>query len=118
LPAPPPGQAYLGVDPANPMDEQSDLGCIAIDIAEDALLQPYIGRGGGPNALEIGCERGERCWLDGGRDRGGVMVGDLGCASCSSETIFIPDLASQTIANLFPAYVATSVAARTRFPRG
>ena len=27
LPAPPPGQAYLGVDPANPMDEQNDLGC-------------------------------------------------------------------------------------------
>ena len=25
LPATPPGQAYLGVDPANPMDEQNDL---------------------------------------------------------------------------------------------
>ena len=76
LPAPPPGQAYLGVDPANPMDEQNDLGCIGVDIgnhlvdhgADDALLQPCIGRGGGPNALEIGCERGERCWIDGGRD--------------------------------------------------
>src|SRR5262249_20862258 len=60
LPAPPPRQAYLGVDPANPMDEQNDLGCIGIDIgnhlmdhgADDALLQPCIGRGGGPNALE------------------------------------------------------------------
>src|SRR5438034_1098805 len=29
--------------------------------ADDAILQPCIGRGGGPNALEIGCERGERC---------------------------------------------------------
>src|SRR5262245_53327747 len=73
LPATPPGHAYLGVDPANPMDEQNDLGCIDIDIgnhlmdhgADDALLQPRIGRGGGPNALEIGCERGERCRMDG-----------------------------------------------------
>src|SRR5690349_5414816 len=72
--------------PANPMDEQNDLGCIGIDIgnhvmdhgADDALLQPCIGRGGGPNALEIGCERGERCRIDGGRDRGGVMGGNLG----------------------------------------
>ena len=61
------GRHYLGVDPANPMDEQNDLGCIAIDIgnhlmdhgADDALLQPCIGRGDGPNAPEIGCERGE-----------------------------------------------------------
>src|SRR5262245_45231803 len=44
----------------------------------DALLQPCIGRGGGPNALEIGCERGERCGIDVGRDRGGVMGGNLG----------------------------------------
>ena len=86
MPAPPPGQAYLGVDPANPMDEQNDLGCIGIDIgnhlmdhgADDALLQPCIGRGVGPNALEIGCEHGERCRIDGGRDRGGVMGGNLG----------------------------------------
>src|SRR5262245_28683701 len=46
----------------------------------DALLQPCIGRGGGPNALEIGCERGERSRIGGGRDRGGVMGGDLGFA--------------------------------------
>src|SRR5262245_421338 len=86
LPAPPPGQAYLGVDTANPMDEQNDLGCIGVDIgnhlmdhgADDALLQPCIGRGGGPNALEVGRERGERCRIDGGRDRGGVMGSDLG----------------------------------------
>ncbi len=85
LPAPPPGQAYLGVDPANPMDEQNDLGCIGVDVgnhlmdhgADDALLQPCIGRGGGPNALEIGCEHGERCRIDGGRDRGGGMGGLL-----------------------------------------
>ena len=31
LPAPPRGQAYLGVDPANPMDENY-LGCIGVDI--------------------------------------------------------------------------------------
>src|SRR4029453_5990036 len=46
--------------------------------ADDALLQPCIGRGGGPNALEIGCERGERCRIDGGWDRGGGMGGNLG----------------------------------------
>jgi len=53
LPAPLPGQAYVGVDPAHPMDEQNDLGCIGADIgnqlmdhgADDALLQPYLGRG-------------------------------------------------------------------------
>src|SRR5262249_33484712 len=31
-----------------------------------------------PNALEIGCEHGERCRIDGGRNRGGVMGGNLG----------------------------------------
>src|SRR5215467_575134 len=74
LPAPPPGQAYLGADRANPMDEQNDLGSIGIDIgnhlmdhgADDALLQPCIGRGVGPNVPEIGCELGERCRIDGG----------------------------------------------------
>jgi hypothetical protein len=34
--------------------------------------------GGGPNALEIGCERGERCRIDGGQDRGGVRGGHFG----------------------------------------
>src|SRR5262249_16623006 len=37
LPAPPPGQAYLGVDPANPMDEQNNLACIGTDIGNHVM---------------------------------------------------------------------------------
>src|SRR6516162_1157742 len=40
LPAPPPGQAYLGVDPANPMDEQNDIDT---DAAEIGLLVHWVG---------------------------------------------------------------------------
>src|SRR5262249_31306887 len=85
LSTPPSGQAYLIMDTANKMDEQNNLGCVGVDIsnhlvddgADDALLQPCISRGSSPDAFEIGCERGERYWIDGERDRSGVMGGDL-----------------------------------------
>ena len=52
---------------ANPMHEQNDLGCIGIYISnhlvddgtDNSLLQPGIGRGGGPDAFEVGCKRGK-----------------------------------------------------------
>src|ERR1700751_5564109 len=57
---------------AHPMDEQNDLGCYLVDIgdhlmdkcADDTLLQPRIGGGSGPDALEVGCERRKRCRID------------------------------------------------------
>src|ERR1700751_187499 len=57
---------------AHPMDEQNDLGCFLVDIgdhlmdkcADDTLLQPRIGGGSGPDALEVGCERRKRCRID------------------------------------------------------
>src|SRR5262249_1821789 len=38
LPAPPPGQAYLSLDPANPMGEQNDLGCIGVDMGNQLRI--------------------------------------------------------------------------------
>src|SRR6266404_3830256 len=67
------------------MDNQNDLGRLRIDIgdhlmndgADDPLLQARIGRRGGPGGLEVCRERGERSRIDNGRERGGVMGGDL-----------------------------------------
>src|SRR5512139_8162 len=79
------GQAYLAVNAANPMYEEDDLSSFGIDISDDfldngsddALLQPNIGRWGGPNGLEIGGQRREGCRIDGSRDRGCIVGGDF-----------------------------------------
>jgi hypothetical protein len=78
-------QPQLGVGAAHPMDQEHDLGRVDIEIgdhfadhgAHDALLQPRVGRGRGPDSLEVLGEGGEghglvfealRCH--------GIMIGD------------------------------------------
>jgi len=67
LAAPAPGQTYLAVGTADPMDNKQDLCRLLVDIgdhlvddgAHDALPQPSIRGGSGPHALQVGCERDE-----------------------------------------------------------
>ena len=47
------------------------------DGANDALLQPRIGRGISPDSLEIRRERGERSWVGDRGGIGGIMGGDF-----------------------------------------
>jgi len=73
------------VNAADPVDDQNDLSRLLIDVgdhlmdngADDTLLQPRISRGSGPDGLEVRSERGKRCRIGDGRDRGGFMGDDL-----------------------------------------
>src|SRR5271166_621119 len=83
---------------ADPMDDQNDLSRLRIDIgdhlmndgADDPLLQPRIGRRGGPDGLEVCRERGERSRIDNGRDRSGVIGGDLAFNLCHPHECLVP----------------------------
>ena len=81
-----PRQTQLGVNAAHPVDQEHDLPSLDVDIgdhladhgADDALLEPGIGRRRLPDGREIMGQRRE-----GGKPRlrpswGGVMSGDLG----------------------------------------
>ena len=56
-------QTNLGVDATHPMNDENDLGRVVVDIGDDllddgphdALLEPRVGRRGGPDGLQISC---------------------------------------------------------------
>src|ERR1700741_5521190 len=83
---------------AHPMDEQNDLGWYLVDIgdhlmdkcADDTLLQPRIGGGGGPDALEVGCECRKRCRIDCRYGLFRVMGSDLAFNFCNARKRLVP----------------------------
>jgi hypothetical protein len=72
------------VQAADPVDDEDNLGCCVVDIrhdlldesADDALLQPCVGRRRRPDGLEVRRQHAERYRIDGDSGRGRIMRRD------------------------------------------